>query len=426
MSDEREKSPRQYRGVLLAALSAFVAYNTFLPFRFYTVWSKIRRQIGEIEPIPFRHGHQWVSLTDILGNILLFIPIGAAAWYFFYGKKADKNKAVFWSLEYGFALSIFIEITQIFLRYRVTSIHDVLMNSLGALLGAWMAAHLYIRHGRRGWAYFVAHLKKYPEALAGLLLLLYILFYQLLPFDFSFNAHSFAMKSLNPFSWLSGRQRLEDFFMLGSMALALGILSGYPVKDSRLRHILTPALLLALFAATEALHLIMYSRALDVYRLLALGGGFVAGRRLTHGRERALKSALLINIVFAYAYPFDFVAGPLPELDRVLKMLTPFYYYYKTTSIWNLWDMAHALLNGGMIAYLIGPGRRGSVLSLMFIGLLESMQLFLRYRIPDITDVLMAATGVLVMRLLWQAENLQARKPLAKKRTDERAPASKA
>ncbi len=430
MSDTGGKSRRHYRGLFLVALTAFVAYNTFLPFRFYTTWSKIRRQFGEIETVPFMRNHHWVSYTDILGNILLFIPIGVAAWFYFYGCKEDRGRALLWSLGYGFLFSVFIEFTQIFLRYRVTSIHDVAMNSLGTFLGAWISAHIFLRYGRQGRIYFKQHLKKYPAALAALVLLGYILLYQLLPFDIRFGVHSLRIKSLDPLMWLAGRQRLEDFLILGALAFVLGVLIRYPVKDSRLRYLLNIRMLIISFVASEAVHLIMFSRGLDVYRVLALAGGLVAGSRFNIRKETALKAGLVFSIAIAAIYPFDFVTGPLPGRDLWPKMLTPFYYYYKTTSIWNLWDMAYSMLTGGMIVFLVrsgsGAGRRALFFSFLIIFLLEILQLFLKHRLADITDVLMAAAGAFILYLLWPDENRQARNPAARNNTEESPPATRA
>ncbi len=70
------------------------------------------------------------AAVNLAGNIAVFIPVG-----FFFG--AAFGKGVFPSLAFGAGLSLFIEFFQL-LTPRHSDIDDLILNSLGALIGAWL------------------------------------------------------------------------------------------------------------------------------------------------------------------------------------------------------------------------------------------------------------------------------------------------
>lgn len=74
----------------------------------------------------------WTALLiNFLGNIVMFIPIG-----FFTGLLSIRPrwwKGTLWT----FALSLFIEISQLF-ACRGTDVDDLILNTLGGLMGYWL------------------------------------------------------------------------------------------------------------------------------------------------------------------------------------------------------------------------------------------------------------------------------------------------
>ena len=101
----------------------------------YPSWEETARRLADWRNVlmPFqeirralRHG-SWLLFIQ-LGNILMFLPVGffvALLW----------RQARWWrSLLAGFAASVFIEFIQLFIG-RVTDIDDVMLNTLGALVG---------------------------------------------------------------------------------------------------------------------------------------------------------------------------------------------------------------------------------------------------------------------------------------------------
>ena len=89
--------------------------------------------VNTVNPVPFVH------LTDIydgwqrnvFGNVAMFIPVGLS-WPFCF-KKIDR---VWKATLAGFGLSLFIEISQLFVFGRSSDIDDLITNTLGAFIGA--------------------------------------------------------------------------------------------------------------------------------------------------------------------------------------------------------------------------------------------------------------------------------------------------
>lgn len=70
------------------------------------------------------------SMYNILGNIILFMPLGfLLPFKFKWINKLVKAVLV------GFIVSIFIELTQLLLPFRQTDIDDVILNTLGTGIG---------------------------------------------------------------------------------------------------------------------------------------------------------------------------------------------------------------------------------------------------------------------------------------------------
>ncbi len=70
----------------------------------------------------------------LIGNIILFIPLGFLLPLLL-ARMRSIGKVVF----AGFLVSLAIELTQFTFTQRVADIDDLLLNTLGTLLGAWLA-----------------------------------------------------------------------------------------------------------------------------------------------------------------------------------------------------------------------------------------------------------------------------------------------
>jgi glycopeptide antibiotics resistance protein len=94
-------------------------------------WQRVLNVHGNIfDPnislIPFVNG---VLHSDYL-NVVMFIPLG-----FFLPLMWRKYHNGFETIKFSFYLSLFIELSQLFTRFRATDINDLITNTIGAAVG---------------------------------------------------------------------------------------------------------------------------------------------------------------------------------------------------------------------------------------------------------------------------------------------------
>jgi glycopeptide antibiotics resistance protein len=127
---------------LLPAYCVLLLFGTLWPFEFSLQHFDFSQPHRTIEWIPFSYmcpkcGLDWKNKGL---NLLMFLPFG-----FMLGSlhrlKAGTDALAAVTL-WGALFSILIELTQYFEPARMTSASDVLMNTLGSLLGAWAAARM--------------------------------------------------------------------------------------------------------------------------------------------------------------------------------------------------------------------------------------------------------------------------------------------
>ena len=77
--------------------------------------------------IEFKNGNIYYLIISLIGNIVMFIPVGLFIKILW---NKDDKKVIF----IGFLISLFIEITQIFTG-RETDIDDLILNTIGTIIG---------------------------------------------------------------------------------------------------------------------------------------------------------------------------------------------------------------------------------------------------------------------------------------------------
>ena len=83
-------------------------------------------------------------LINILGNMIIFIPVGLA-WPFCFRKLNTISKTVL----AAFGFSLFIEITQLPFYSRCSDVDDLILNTIGAFLGALIYFGIKRRKARK-------------------------------------------------------------------------------------------------------------------------------------------------------------------------------------------------------------------------------------------------------------------------------------
>ncbi|MFE0776103.1 VanZ family protein, partial [Streptomyces sp. NPDC058861] len=126
------------------AIFGLVALLALVPFLLITLSHGYGTE-NRISAVPFREildasAHADVDLSDVaavnlIGNALLLVPFGAAAAFVW----PDRRRVLKTALTAA-ALSLTVEVAQYALSLgRVTSVDDVLLNTAGAALGAFLA-----------------------------------------------------------------------------------------------------------------------------------------------------------------------------------------------------------------------------------------------------------------------------------------------
>lgn len=123
-------------GIIALLIAAWLLWMTLRP------QSQASADLAYITAPAAAQGISIPFLIGFLGNIAVFVPLGAAAGFALAGKPA-RTRLIAATLT-GATLSAAIELIQRTLPSRVSSWDDWLLNTLGALIGA-LIAHLLIR-----------------------------------------------------------------------------------------------------------------------------------------------------------------------------------------------------------------------------------------------------------------------------------------
>lgn len=392
---------------LIAGL-AFVFYNTLIPFRVYWEPAKILRNIGRIEWVPFMHHGSFVGLTDIMGNILLFIPVGMLLLAWLYFNKSHKNlllKAVL----YGIITSLCIEFLQLFFKYRITSVHDIITNTIGAFLGAVSALVLIKRYFNIAVSLLNTWLlNKQWQLIAGLFIGS-ICLEAIMPMDFIRQTQHLPWL-IQTFKWnlfhsFSIAEWLIVFLRFAVLAFVLR-LSWNEEKKYGVAYLFWMVVLASMIF--QLFHAFQKTRISDLQLIFISVSGFFVAWYLISNIKNAHKPKSFVIILSLYALavrllPFSLNLAGFEEMT--VKNFIPFYHYYKVTSIWNLYDILEAFLFGYLffwgllmaeIKHLNNAKWKKVIIAAIFFILLELSQIWNHLHLFDITDLIFTSLGILI------------------------------
>ena len=71
----------------------------------------------------------FATATNLLGNVLIFLPFGL------FMAMASRYRSFLNTLIYSFALSLTIELSQLFMKVGCFDVDDLLLNTIGGILG---------------------------------------------------------------------------------------------------------------------------------------------------------------------------------------------------------------------------------------------------------------------------------------------------
>jgi VanZ family protein len=134
-------------GLLFIYLTLLVIGTLAIRGRSPYEWVQLLVPPGRLRDLlvyPLQHHHpvtfaNLFRLTDTLGNILLFFPVGMGIFAVFYRVfESSVRKLLIISLVAGLFLSIGIETFQYFVPRRIPSVTDIIANTGGAVFGCYL------------------------------------------------------------------------------------------------------------------------------------------------------------------------------------------------------------------------------------------------------------------------------------------------
>jgi glycopeptide antibiotics resistance protein len=179
-------SPRTWHllGILYIC---YIIYGTLLPFNFSFSFEFIQNNLGNIEWIE-QYGQSYfiTKNIDAIANIFFFIPLGIIIYNARYAL-GHKRKYIFdiaLATLSGLLLSLIIELLQLLIEERKTSLIDILMNTLGCFSGAilgYIINQILAKSARQKIEVFIRNI---PTVI---LLIPFLLMSFFIPEKFSFN-----------------------------------------------------------------------------------------------------------------------------------------------------------------------------------------------------------------------------------------------
>ena len=426
---------------LLIFYTIFIVYNTLIPFQFDYGFKDLPKLIDRIYWTEIFTHTRHLSLTDIVGNIILFMPFGFLLYMFL--NYLRKKHLILKCLIAGAILSFCIEFTQLFIAERDTALHDLLNNALGSWIGAVGAAIYSSKISSLARKIFYDLFNNKPFALIIAIIAGAQSISAITPFTVTINFSGIkrSLKAINfiPFDYQSvGKLFLhapnnndlipfdftlfiEDFLFW--MAVGFIVMLCYQLywKNSKKIKILMGVAPLVYFSTLEFMQLFIVSRTTDINDVLSGYGGIIAGylifylvhiylkKPIVEENINILKTPLIIYaifILFAGLRPFDWTLSPeVLARDLTIVNLIPFFAYFRTHSLWNIFDLANSILYFMPISLFWTFKLRNKGASFLFIYLLttcsglaigfgiELCQVFSPTRIAEITDVLSYGLG---------------------------------
>lgn len=419
-----------------ALFTVFAVYGSLVPFQFHPLpFDEALFRFTQVRYLELGIA----SRADFVANILLFIPFGFLFMGALRTDREDPVGTVFDAvavLGAAFGLSVAIEFAQEFFPPRTVSLNDLAAETAGAIIGiaVWSMA------GQRftEWVRALLSERDRPAFHVRLLMLYAAVFFiaQVLPLDVTIDLGELAQKYrqgrivLVPvaYGYESMVTRLWDWTADVALHIPIGALAVVGWTESGRHRRAGAALFLGLVFAVsvELCQLFVFTRYADVTDLfinsmgVALGvaaGNWIRsgvapeGRSPSRSRVWPVAGALAWTVVIwtYHWFPFDFVVTRAMLAER-LPMLTaaPFHSYYFGSEFHAFTEVSRKLVLAvplGALLKLASPQPRSrptarveaviilTACGVLFLGI-ELGQLFLPDRIPDLTDVGIAAAGV--------------------------------
>ncbi len=374
---------RLQRTALLGCL-ALIIYGTLFPF---TNWRLPQQLPWPLDPSAGIR----ISRTDILANMLLYMPLGGLLA----ARRAPRLMTLLTATLVAGCLSLVLETLQLFIPGRVSSVLDTSMNTLGACVGAGIILLMRKRTAARRqpeWSEWIATDRLSQVGCAALAAWLCA---QLIPFVPSLDVSNLR-HGLSPLWYaLIGQAPISISRVLVYLAAVAGLM---PIAAMVLRRHHPVALATFIFLAVPVLKVLVIWRQLSAEALLGILGGIaLAGACRLIAPERSRPSAAILIVCSILAAALHPGSGTLTHAFNWIPFQEQL--AHPVTGLMDLADASWPFL---ALAYLRGQsGRRPTqarsaastaAIAVALFGL-EWAQYWVPGRYPDITDVIIGAAA---------------------------------
>jgi VanZ family protein len=367
----------------LLLIVALLAYGSLYPWKFEFTSAAGNPVVILLHSWP-AHWNRWL-IRDAVLNVGIYVPLGLAAAIAF-RRKQTRGTSVALAVAFGFLFSVSMELLQVYVPGRDTSLSDVLANTIGSAAGAAFAVCFEARLRRLG----------EPRASqlrpASVLLLLV-----------------WALSQLYPFFPDIGRThlrqdwelllRLSDFSVVEAWAICAEWFAAGLLLDTAFARMRTSWLAVAMLCLPA--QLFISNRFLTVHEILGSLAALVFWRFIPpQSRARWCVWMLGYAIVLRQLEPFYFLAVPQPfswvpfEASLMANHSAAAAVIARKT--FDIGAMVWALRYAGMPFVWAGLAVAAG------LGATEAIQTYLPGRSPEITDSLLALLLMLVLRAITQ------------------------
>ena len=404
--------------LLLCCYLVFPIYASFIPFHFNLDPNFVRWRIDIFFSHSLFRGIRHWSSTDVLTNILVYMPLGfvmTGSWYT--RRKSNGSRTLPFAIGVvGLLIALAIELGQALSPYRSPSMLDAFCNGLGTFIGATLSYHLLpALEGALG-TRVAAGIYEQRILLLIVFVLLAPIVDALYPFQIKlamvFYPETFAMGKLTIFynGWRTLDLFVEKFFSFAAFGY---LFAAYRTNKSLPQRAANVWALTAMVAiAVESAKLTIAARSFQsenlVFALIGAALGVAIERRVSFAHLSSRRSLLFLTVLaiallgYFQMEPFDWISRG--ELRWKLQQIEwfPFAAYYWSDPRAVLFDLLKKLYLAIPIGFLLIARTDktvrewrlpvGAVVALLGI-FFEASQIVIRSRTPAVTDVLMIAAG---------------------------------
>jgi len=272
---------------ILAVL--FIVYLTLFPFK--VVLSAARINAGWLNAsLPPLMGMDYVmpGRADAVANVLFFMPFGMFLFAFidFRMRSLSVSHKLVLVLISGCLLSVAVEIIQLSIEDRFTSINDVAANTLGSLAGA-LVGYKFVREIERISRKMILFFQAHPFIILGCSLLVLQSFIALSPFNFKVDARHVGHKVM---LWLASstpsfvleanlisKQNAETFLLALLLASSLVYALRWHCPKDRKTWRFAFLVALSCYPVINFLQLFLRSKSTDAIFLYTGTAGMIVG-----------------------------------------------------------------------------------------------------------------------------------------------------